>query len=181
MFIETSVTSYTHLGFLLFFVGVLCYIYKVSNCAPGVTKLFLYPYEGEFMHGLFKKNLEKLAQSFTFAFRYINDVLSLIIKKIGDFVDRIYRIDLEMNNPDTARSDSYIDLYLEIDNESELRTKLFDKRYFKFPIVNFPFISHSTFQQHMDMTYISFSRCDIPQLIITFSISLIESCCKQAS
>jgi hypothetical protein len=32
-------------------------------------------------------------------------------------------------------------LYLEIDNEGLLRTKLYDKRdYFNFPIVNFPFI-----------------------------------------
>jgi hypothetical protein len=58
----------------------------------------------------------------------------------GDFVDRIYPIDLEINDTtDTDSSASYLDLHLEIDNEGRLRTKLYDKRdYFNFPIVNFP-------------------------------------------
>ena len=39
-------------------------------------------------------------------------------------------------------SASYLDLHLEIDNESRLKTKLYDKRHdFSFPIVNFPFLS----------------------------------------
>jgi hypothetical protein len=38
-------------------------------------------------------------------------------------------------------SASYLDLYLEIDSEGRLRTKLYDTRDdFNFPIVNFPFI-----------------------------------------
>jgi hypothetical protein len=42
---------------------------------------------------------------------------------------------------DTARSPSYLDLNLEIDNECRLRTELYDKRYdFNFLILNFPFI-----------------------------------------
>ena len=41
----------------------------------------------------------------------------------------------------TARSASYLKLHLEIDNESQLRTKLYDKKDdFNFPIGNFPFI-----------------------------------------
>jgi hypothetical protein len=41
----------------------------------------------------------------------------------------------------TGRSASNIDLHLEIDSESWLRTKLYDKRDdYNFPIVNFPFI-----------------------------------------
>ena len=60
----------------------------------------------------------------------------------GDFVDRIYPIELEIKDTtDTDRSASYIDLHLQIDIEWRLRTKLYDKRdYFNFPIVNFPFI-----------------------------------------
>jgi hypothetical protein len=43
----------------------------------------------------------------------------------GDFVDRIYHIKLEIKDTtDTARSASYLDLHLEIDNEGRLRTKL---------------------------------------------------------
>ena len=60
----------------------------------------------------------------------------------GDFVDRIYPIELEIKDTkDTDRSALYLDLHLEIDSEGRLRTKLYDKRVdFNFPIVNFPFI-----------------------------------------
>jgi hypothetical protein len=47
----------------------------------------------------------------------------------GDFVDRIYPIELEIKDTtDTDRSASYLDLYFEIDSEGRLRTKLYDKR-----------------------------------------------------
>ena len=84
----------------------------------------------------------KLARSFNFTFRYIDDVLSLNNSRFGDFVDRIYPIDLEIKDTtDTDRSASYLDLHLEMDSEGQLRTKLYDKRYdFNFLIVNFPFI-----------------------------------------
>jgi hypothetical protein len=60
----------------------------------------------------------------------------------GDFVDRIYPIELEIKDTtDTDTSASYLDLHLEIDSDGRLRTKLYDKRDdFNFPIVNFPFI-----------------------------------------
>ena len=79
-------------------------------------------------------------------FRYINDVLSLNISRFGDFLDRIYPIELEIKNTtDTDTSASYLDLHLEIDSEGRLRTKLYDKRhYFNFPIVNFPFTGFVT-------------------------------------
>ena len=60
----------------------------------------------------------------------------------GDFVDRIYPIELEIKDTtDTDRSASYLDLHLEIDSEGRLRTKNYDKGDdFNFPIVNLPFI-----------------------------------------
>ena len=59
----------------------------------------------------------------------------------GDFVDRIYPIELEMDTTDTDRSASYLDVHLKIYSEGRLRTKLYDKRDdFNFLIVNFPFI-----------------------------------------
>jgi len=63
----------------------------------------------------------------------------------GDFVDRIYPIELEVKNTNyTDRSASYLDLHLEIDSERRLRTKLYYKRDdFKLPIVNFPFICNN--------------------------------------
>jgi hypothetical protein len=74
--------------------------------------------------------------------RYIDDVLSLNNSRFGDFVNRIYPIDLEIKDTtDIDRSGSYFDLHLKIDSEGRLRTKLYDKRdYFNFPIVNFSFI-----------------------------------------
>ena len=89
---------------------------------------------------LLEKNEKKLARSFNFTFRYIDDILSLNNSRFGGFVDCIYPIDLEIKDTtDTDRSASY--LHLEIDSEGRLRTKLYDKRDdFNFPIVNFPFI-----------------------------------------
>jgi hypothetical protein len=46
--------------------------------------------EADFIQGLLKNNEKKLAQSFNFTFRYIDDVLSLNNSMFGDFVDRIY-------------------------------------------------------------------------------------------
>jgi len=62
--------------------------------------------------------------------------------KFGDFVDRIYPIELEIKDTtDTAMSVSYLELHLEIDSEDRLRMELYHKRDdFNFPIVNFPFI-----------------------------------------
>ena len=48
-----------------------------SNCAPLLADLFLYSYKADFIQGLLKKNQKKLARSFNFPFRYIDDVLSL--------------------------------------------------------------------------------------------------------
>jgi hypothetical protein len=71
-----------------------------------------------------------------------DDVLSLNNFRFGDFVDRIYPIELEIKDTtNTYRSASYFDLHLEMDNEGRLITKLYNKRDdFNFPIVNFPFI-----------------------------------------
>ena len=89
-----------------------------------------------------KKNEKNLVRSFNFTFRYIDDVLSLNNFRFGDFVDRIYLIELEIKDTtDTDRSASYLELHLEIDSEWRLRTILYDKRdVFKFPIVHFQFI-----------------------------------------
>jgi hypothetical protein len=63
--------------------------------------------------------LKKLARSFNFTFRYVDDVLSLNNSRFGNFVDRIYPIELEIKDTtDTDRSASYLhDLHLEIDSD----------------------------------------------------------------
>jgi hypothetical protein len=62
--------------------------------------------------------------------------VATLLARFGDFVDRIYPIELEIKDTtDTDRSASYLDLLLEIDSEGRLRTKLYDKRdNFKFPL-----------------------------------------------
>jgi hypothetical protein len=67
---------------------------------------------------LMRQNMfeKKLARSFNFTFRYINVVLSLNNSRFGDFIDRIYPIELETKDTtDTDKSASYLDVHLEID------------------------------------------------------------------
>ena len=113
-----------------------------TNCAPLLADLFLYSYEADFIQGLLKKNEKNLARSFNFTFRYIDDVLSLNNSKFSEFVDRIYPNELDIKDTtDTAKSASYLDLHLQIENDGRLKTRLYDKRDdFSFPIVNFPFL-----------------------------------------
>jgi hypothetical protein len=103
-----------------------------KNICCGVTLL------ADFWQGLLKKNEKKLSQSFNFTFTYTDDFRSLNNYRFGEFVDRIYSIELEITDTtDTDRSASY----LEIDSEGLLSTKLYDKRDdFNLPIVNFAFI-----------------------------------------
>jgi hypothetical protein len=88
-----------------------------TNCVSPLIDLFFYSHETDFMQGLLKKNEKKLARSFNFTFRYIDDVLSLNNSRFGDSVDRIYPIELEIKDTtDTDRSASYLDLHLAIDS-----------------------------------------------------------------
>ena len=55
--------------------------------------------------GFSRKTKRKLARSFNFTFRYIQDALSLNNYRVGDFVDCIYPIELEITDiTDTGRS-----------------------------------------------------------------------------
>ena len=96
--------------------------------------MFLYSYEANFIQGLLKKNEKKLARSFNFTFRYIDDVLSLNNSRFGDFVDPIYPIELEVKDTTyTDRSASYLDLHLEISSDGAAKNEtLRQKRWFKF-------------------------------------------------
>jgi hypothetical protein len=83
--------------------------------------------QGRLHTGLQKKN-KKPARSLNSSVLNTNDVFSLNDFKLGDFVDRIYPIELEIKyTTDTARSVSYLDLPLDLDNECLLRTKSYDK------------------------------------------------------
>jgi hypothetical protein len=106
----------------------------------------------------------------------MDDVISLNNSRFGEFVYRIYPVELEIK--DTRYTDmhaSYLDLHLEIDSEKRLRMKRYDKSH----CLNFPtfHLYVATFQQHLDMEYISLSSYDIPALVVSIMISLIEGCC----
>jgi hypothetical protein len=81
---------------------------------------------------LLKKIEKKLARSFNFTFRHIDDVLSLNNSRFGDFVDRIYSIELDIRIPQLQ-----IGLLHTLTYTSELYNKRYD---FNFPIVNFTLI-----------------------------------------
>jgi hypothetical protein len=142
-------------------IGIL----MVTNCT-----LFLYSYETDFIHGLLKKNEKKLSDL----------LISCFAIKImyGNYICWSNLSHWTGNTTDTARLASYHQSHLEIDNDDRLRTKLYDKNdYFNFPILDFPFKYVATFQQHLYMEYIFLSRSDIPQLVVTIGISLIEGWC----
>ena len=67
-----------------------------TNCAPFLADLFLNYYEADFIQELLWKKDKKLATSFNFTFRYVDDVLSLNNTKLGDYVKRSYPIELEI-------------------------------------------------------------------------------------
>jgi len=68
---------------------------------------------GRLHTGTAHEKQKKLVRSFNFTLFYKDDVISLINSRFGDFVDRIYPIDLELKDTtDTDRSASYLDLHL---------------------------------------------------------------------
>jgi hypothetical protein len=88
-------------------------------------------------------------------YRYINDILSLNNHKFGDFVNRIYPIEIK-DTTDKTMCASYLDIHLEIDSEGEVRTKHYDKRDdINFHIVNFPFTCSNILATPAYRVYIS--------------------------
>jgi hypothetical protein len=82
------------------------YIYVIIN----------FDLEGDFIQGLLKINEKKPAQSFNVTVRYIDEYfLSLNNSRFGDFVDRIYPIELEAKDTtDADRSASYFKSFSKI-------------------------------------------------------------------
>ena len=111
-----------------------------SNCAPLLADLFLYSYETEFLQKLVKDKKIHEARAFNFAYRYIDDVLSINNFRFAEFLPLIYPPELEVKETtDTASSASFLDLYLEFDDSGQISTKIYDKRDdFNFKIIHFP-------------------------------------------
>ena len=62
--------------------------------------------------------------------------------------------------------------------EEWLRAKFYDNRDdLNIPIVNYPFVYSNIAVAHAYWVYIFLSWYDIPELVVTITISLIEGCC----
>ena len=95
-----------------------------TDCTPLLANLFLYSNEA----GASQENKQKIERSFSFLFRYTDDVRSLNDSRFGNYVIVSTPIELEIkNSTDTAMSASYLDLHTEIDSEGRVRTKHYDK------------------------------------------------------
>ena len=107
------------------------------------TYFHIHTIEAEFVQKLLRDKNKKLAVSFNFTYRYIDDVLSIYNNNFHSYVHLIYPDELE-EIKDTTESDrcaSYLDILLNIDSDGRLTTTLYDKRDdFDFAIVNFPFL-----------------------------------------
>jgi hypothetical protein len=120
-----------------------------TNCAD----LFIHSCKVYSIQGLPRKDKKKLAQFSNFMYRYIDDVISLNNSMLDNCVHRIYLIVFAIKDTTyTARSASYLELYLEIDTEGRLRMKPY---YCNYPIVNFPFICNNIQSAPVYGVYIS--------------------------
>jgi hypothetical protein len=72
--------------------------HRYADCLLKNTSIKHNKYVVNQKQGLLKKNEKKLARCFNFTFRYIDDVLSLNNSRFGDFVDRIYSIEIEIKD-----------------------------------------------------------------------------------
>ena len=81
-----------------------------TKCAPLLADLILYSFKVEFIKGLVQKGEKKIAQSFNFTFRYIDDILYNNI--FSDHLHLIYPSELEIKDTtDTDKSTSYLDFF----------------------------------------------------------------------
>jgi hypothetical protein len=84
-------------------------IHMRTNCDTILADLFVYSNEADFIRKEARSILE-------FHVRYIDAVLSLNHSRFGDFVDRMYPIELEIKDTtDTDNSASYLDMHSEVD------------------------------------------------------------------
>ena len=126
-----------------------------TNCAPLLANLFLYSYEVEFLTSLRTAN-KRLAKSFNFTSRYIDDLININNSRFRDFLKEIYPEELVIKETSKPRRPvEYLDLNLDV-SSGDLVCSIFDKRdYFNFHIVNFPYLSGNIPSAPAYGTYIS--------------------------
>ena len=82
-----------------------------TDCAPLLANLYLFHFEYKFMKNLMKSNLSKV-RSFTYSFRYIDDLLTINNPCFQSNVKEIYPELTESNN-----LCSYLDVGISIVND----------------------------------------------------------------
>ena len=105
--------------------------------------MFLYSNENELTDKLIKEDERKLARKFNLSYRYIDDLISFNSKRLNEFTSNIYAKELTISaTAESTSVASYLNLLFTRDENSNITTKLYDKRdAFGFHIVNFPFTS----------------------------------------
>ena len=110
-----------------------------TNCAPLLADLFLYSYEGEFLHNMIRGGHRKLARSFNLCYRYTDDLIVFNNKKFEDYVKEIYPSQLTVEKANTSDDlANYLDLIFIIEsNISTLHQALWQTWWFWFPHCQF--------------------------------------------
>jgi hypothetical protein len=70
-----------------------------------------------------------MTRSFNFTFRYIDDVLSLNNSRFGDFVDRVYPIELEIRDTTDTEECTLCGLLYVGETRQTLRSRMNQHRY----------------------------------------------------
>ena len=92
--------------------------------------------------GKMRNGKKEVTRSFHFTFLYIDDVLSFNNLMFSEHLDQIYPTELEIKETTNSKEfASYLDLFLETDQENKIVSKIYDKRDdLIFPIVNFQYV-----------------------------------------
>ena len=112
-----------------------------TNCAPLVADLFLYCYERDFMLNLSCETQSEVIDAFNNTSRYLDDLLNIENGFFQTMYKDIYPKELTLCKANTDdHQTSFLDLDLNVENNTVV-TKIYDKRDdFNFEIVNFPFL-----------------------------------------
>ena len=135
-----------------------------TNCAPLIAYLFLYCYERDFMSDLQKSKRFDLIDMFNDTSRYLDDFFTIDNPEFEKHISDIYPAELQLNKANTSEKEtSFLDLNIKVIG-SDIHTSVYDKRNdFRFPIVNFPWLSGDVPRLPSYGIYISqlvrFARC----------------------
>ena len=147
-----------------------------TNCAPLIADLFLYCYERDFMSDLHKSKRHNLIDMFNDTSRYLDDIFTIDNTEFEKYIPDIYPAELRLNKANTSdKETSFLDLNIKVIG-SDIHTSVYDKRDdFRFPIVNFPWLSGDVPRLPSYGIYISqlfrFARCWLAFWISILKIS----------